>query len=315
MKIAFHTNQICLRGTEIALYDYAYYNREILGNESIIISDKNANLDAYDKFKKEFDVLLYDKFSEVTNFISENNVDVFYAQKAGFNDGKLVPNVKNVVHAVFQYREPHGDKYAYISEWLSKVMSGGKLPSVPYIVDILKYDHNDNLRGELNIPSDATVFGYYGGSDSFNIPFVKNTIINIAKANEKIFFIFMNVDSFIKDQSNIIFLPGSYEFYRKISFINTCDGCLHARAKGESFGLTIAEFSIKNKPVIISTSSVDSAHIEMLGDKCIKYQDPNSLTYAITNFNLIKNSKPDWNAYMEYTPDKVMLQFKKIFLT
>ena len=42
MKIAFHSNQLGLRGTEIALFDYAYYNRELLGNESIIISDINA---------------------------------------------------------------------------------------------------------------------------------------------------------------------------------------------------------------------------------------------------------------------------------
>ena len=44
MKIAFHSNQLGVRGTEIALYDYAFYNREILGNDSIIISDRNNDL-------------------------------------------------------------------------------------------------------------------------------------------------------------------------------------------------------------------------------------------------------------------------------
>ena len=37
-KIAFHSNQLCLRGTEIALYDYAKYSEELLNNESIIIA-------------------------------------------------------------------------------------------------------------------------------------------------------------------------------------------------------------------------------------------------------------------------------------
>ena len=37
-KIAFHSNQLSLRGTEIALYAYAKYNEEILGNKSVIFS-------------------------------------------------------------------------------------------------------------------------------------------------------------------------------------------------------------------------------------------------------------------------------------
>jgi hypothetical protein len=36
MKIAFQSNQLCERGTEIALYDYAYFNKTILNNESVI---------------------------------------------------------------------------------------------------------------------------------------------------------------------------------------------------------------------------------------------------------------------------------------
>ena len=30
-KIAFHTNQLGIRGTEVAVYQYAKYNEEILG--------------------------------------------------------------------------------------------------------------------------------------------------------------------------------------------------------------------------------------------------------------------------------------------
>ena len=32
-------------------------------------------------------------------------------------------------------KEPHGDKYLYISEWLSKKMTGNSKNYVPYIVD------------------------------------------------------------------------------------------------------------------------------------------------------------------------------------
>ena len=57
MKIAFHDNSISLRGTTVALYDYAYYTRKILGNESIILYDKthpSNNEKVYKKFSEEF---------------------------------------------------------------------------------------------------------------------------------------------------------------------------------------------------------------------------------------------------------------------
>ena len=34
MKIAFHDNQLCERGTTVALYDYAHHNETILGNSA-----------------------------------------------------------------------------------------------------------------------------------------------------------------------------------------------------------------------------------------------------------------------------------------
>ena len=39
MKVLFHTLTLNFRGTAVAVYDYAKYNQEILGNESIICYD------------------------------------------------------------------------------------------------------------------------------------------------------------------------------------------------------------------------------------------------------------------------------------
>ena len=44
--IAFHDNNLCLRGTTNAMYAYADYNEKILGNKSIILSSQYGNLDA-----------------------------------------------------------------------------------------------------------------------------------------------------------------------------------------------------------------------------------------------------------------------------
>ena len=53
--IAFHDNNLCLRGSTNAMYAYADYNEKILGNKSIIITTPNGNLDALSKFKNRFD--------------------------------------------------------------------------------------------------------------------------------------------------------------------------------------------------------------------------------------------------------------------
>jgi glycosyltransferase involved in cell wall biosynthesis len=318
MKIAFHSNQLGLRGTEVALYGYALYNREILDNESIIISDKNNDLGAYDKFKAQFDVQLYDNFSEVINWVDKYNVDAVYYQKAGNYDGKIVPNAKNLVHTVFQYNQPHGEVYAYISKWLANHMSNGTLPYVPYLVDILQYDHSSNYREYLNIPKDAIVFGYYGGSDSFNIDFAKRAVIDVAKKRKDIYFLFMNSNNFGESLDNVIFLEGTTDFDKKIGFINTCDACIHARNGGESFGLTVAEFSSKNKPVITTSYCTvalnDLAHLDMLGEKAILYNNYEDLIRILNDFKDIKRLRDDWNCYSIYNPQSVMEQFKNVFL-
>jgi hypothetical protein len=48
--VAFLSNKITLRGTEVAIYDYAHYNETLLGNKSIIITRD------YNRIKNEYDV-------------------------------------------------------------------------------------------------------------------------------------------------------------------------------------------------------------------------------------------------------------------
>ena len=33
INVAFWTNQLCERGTEVSIYDYAHFNETILGNK------------------------------------------------------------------------------------------------------------------------------------------------------------------------------------------------------------------------------------------------------------------------------------------
>ena len=99
----------------------------------------------------------------------------------------------------------------------------------------------------------------------------------------------------------------------KVEFINTCDAMIWARSDGETFGQSIAEFSIKNKP-IIATKVGDLCHVKYLGAKGIWYTNSEKLTNILVNFNPEVEQKKDWNAYREYTPEKVMKIFKQYFL-
>ena len=93
VKIAFHGNSLGERGTSVSLYDYAYYNKYYLGNESIIMYDKNGNRnvpEVIDKFRKEFKLRPYKNWQqEADNILKDENCDILYMIKSGEWDGKI----------------------------------------------------------------------------------------------------------------------------------------------------------------------------------------------------------------------------------
>jgi glycosyltransferase involved in cell wall biosynthesis len=319
MKILFHENQLSYRGTSNAVYNYALFNQEYLNNESIIIHQKNNKNNfapAIEKFKKKFEVHSYTNLNEIDKIVEQTNTDLFYAIKAGKFDEVEAKSCKTVIHSVFKYYEPHGDVYAYVSEWLSNEMTNGVAPFVPHMIAVDKTSLD--LRDELNIPKDAIVFGRHGGETTFDLPFVKKLIVEISKKRKDIYFVFMGTNSFVfksifSPYKNIIFLPKSQDELYKAKFINTCDAYLHARKQGESFGIAVGEFSICNKPVITWANSDEKSHIDILGDKAILYNDANDLNEIIQNFKV--DTSKDWDAYSaEYSAEKVMDKFKSVFI-
>jgi glycosyltransferase involved in cell wall biosynthesis len=173
--------------------------------------------------------------------------------------------------------------------------------------------HNEDMRNQLNIPADAVVFGGYGGSDSFSIPFVHHVVYEIAKNNPNIYFLFANFHRFCPYLPNIIHLPMITDLHEKAKFINTTDAMLWARTYGETFGIAIGEFSSLNKPVICMNIGYP-AHIQLLGEKAILYHGPDDLHDILLHFNPEVERTKDWNAYRDYTPEKVMQIFKKVYL-
>jgi hypothetical protein len=173
-------------------------------------------------------------------------------------------------------------------------------------------DVKTNLRNLLGIPKDAIVFGRHGGRGEFNIPYVFETVYEFAYNNKDKYFVFVNTNKFCKFLPNIIHLPKIIDLELKVEFINTCDAMIWGRNGGESFGLAIAEFSTKNKPVICCKSNQYNAHLDFLGDKAIIYHDKKSLYNILNEFK--KEEDKDWNAYRDYEPEKVMKIFKEVYI-
>jgi hypothetical protein len=309
--IAFHDNNLCLRGTSNAMFEYAKYNEEILGNKSIILSSPNGNLDAYTKFSKRFETHLM-PLHEYENFLLSKKTDFFYFIKAGHNDGGVIEKIPTLIHAVFCVNDPHGYKYFYVSDWLAK--NQGYSPdthSLPHIVK--KFDGQIfDMREKLGIPKNKTVFGYYGGKTEFNITFVHEVIKKITKERDDIVFIFMNVNRFSEHNKNIIHLPGAYDLSVKSSFVHACDAMIHARSGGETFGLAVAEFAVENKPVITYFNSGERNHIDHLGERGIYYQGFEDLYEILTNFKNHIKFDDYYRSYENCSPEIIMDKFKKL---
>lgn len=332
LKVGFFLEHLLVRGTEVAVYDYADCNETLLGNESVVIF-VNRPLSYWDTpkpqdqppsvrelFTRRFGGRFYecDSLEEMDKILLAEGVDLLYLLKGGRKDDKLSCVTLNAVHAVFPPLEPHGDIYACISDWLSHSELGAVVPYVPHMVrlDTTK----QTLHDELGIPRDAVVFGRHGGFESFDLLFAKQAVSDVAATHPDWYFLFLNTEPFCH-LPNVLFLPSTPDLVFKTKFINTCDAMIHARSMGESFGLACAEFSIQNKLVLtwsgFSNPHYHRCHMGILGNKGRYYDNQEQLVALMEwvgqNISVVRSM--DWDAYSEkYNPDVVMKRFDDVFL-
>tara|TARA_A100001201_G_scaffold58007_1_gene55832 strand:+ start:11344 stop:12294 length:951 start_codon:yes stop_codon:yes gene_type:complete len=316
MKIAFHDNSLSLRGTTVAIYDWAYWTREYLNVDPIIMypSTHPANsIDVLEKFEKEFPVFSYDNKNEIDDILTKNECEYFLMEKGGAPDGVISSVSKNLVNAIsgnWNSDWIHGDVYAMGSKWLSKI-TNYTVPYVPYIVHVPEVE--SDMREELSIPKDDLVLGRNGGWETFDLPFVKQAIQQVLEERSDIWFLFQFTQPFIEHE-RVIYLPGSSNMNTKVEFINTCDAMLHARYIGESFGLSCAEFSVRNKPIITYEKSPERNHIDTLGERGIYYENYSEIFHILKNLDKKEINSLEWNCYQEYSPKNVVSKFEEVYL-
>ena len=314
-KIAFQTPCIDVRGTCTAIYDYAHYNETILNNQSIIVVPidylQKSDSTAIDKFKKRFKIFIYNSIENLDAILLLEKCDILYTIKYGKKDGIVSNRFKTVVHCVFDMTEPHGDVYAGVSESLAKKFNQTNF--VPHMASMEPTD-GDDLRSELNIPSNAIVFGRHGGKDTFNLEWAKEVFSRVVRERDDIYFVFLNAHVF-DDHPHIITLQPTADMEYKKKFIRTIDCGLCPESLGHTGGLAIADICAYNKPMMIYDGPVwNTAHIDTMGDKGIYFDTPEKLYELLTVFNPKDYEGKDLNGYRQFDSKSVMEIFKKVFI-
>ena len=259
--------------------------------------------------------------------------DMLYSQKSG--ELRSPPQVDSnslripwAVHAVFQTHQPHGTSFAAISEHIASGQCSGRgreSTYVDYIVDIPQEEAALNItqmrhdkRKELGIPINALVLCRHGGDVTFNIDFVRDNLHVIVGVDDRMHVVLMNTLPVAHSHPRIHELKGESTNLGKAKFFAMCDAMLHARADGETFGLAVAEFSIRNKPVITyngdNIRGYARAHVNLLGHRGLYYHDLSSLKKVVAQ--LVNEGVPDraWNAYENFSSSRIIPKFIQIFI-
>ena len=193
--------------------------------------------------------------------------------------------------------------------------------------------------------------GRYGGYESFDIEHAREAVLQVARSAGHgvgsnggegggglnsggssgscgsggrggvgdIYFLMMNTPPLSEgDEARIVHVPKTSSDEAKSRFIRTCDAMLHARSSGETFGLSVGEFSAHNRPVITSREHTDHGtarfHLDTLGSKGLFYSSKDELVGILTSFDRAAYRRKDNNAYRAFEPASVMKTFERVFL-
>ena len=306
---------LSFRGTEICLYDEMHFAETILGHKSILCLRNGAYNDpnVLIKFKKRFDtIIMFDNVEHLESELLNHNVHALYTIRSKQSCGIQLRKIPMLIHCVY---EVENNNIGLVSAAVSKTVANkyGSNKFVPHMVNL--HDTQDDFRSSLNIPKNTIVFGRHGGADTWDLPMAMEALVRILNTREDIYFIFAVRPLIIRfNHPRLIFLDAFADLEMTRKFVNTCNAMIHAQSLGESFGLSCAEMSTANKPVITWNGGRLQEHLRILGEKCIKYNDADELYKILNTFRPEEVIKKDWRAYGEYIPEKVIAKFDEVFL-
>lgn len=311
-KIALHAPVLDDRGNGTGIQEFALALKYVLGYDPVIVSSKKS-IKIKERFS-EFDCALYDDPKEFSDIVDKKKIDIAHMLVAGDKESYTPTNCKTAIHCVFSMKEPHGNVYAGVSEWLANYFNHTLW--VPYIINIPKT--TDNMRSELGIPSDAFVIGRLGGYEQFDVTIAHEAIKKALNKRSDLWAIFLNTMPFV-DHPRVKYLPSNTDKMYRAKFINTCDAMIHARSDGETFGIAVGEFSSFNKPILTYDAPYwwyMKSHLQILGEKAIKYKTEEELFSYLLQIDKEYVKDVDWDCYSQkFSPSSVANKFKEVFLS
>jgi hypothetical protein len=319
MRVSFDGGRINERGVAVAMFDYAWHGRALLGIEPVILHDVRVppEPEHVKRFAGAFPTLPYASDEEMQRLIERERIDVAYFLKTRRHDSRTARACRTGVHEVFNFFNPHGDAYAYISQSVAEVMTGGRYPAVPLIVDPpppnFAPQGRSNLRESLGVPADALVVGRHGAPDQFNIPFLPRAIEAALERRKDLWVLLLNTARF-SDHERIVHLPTTPDRQGVVDFIAACDVGLNGRRVGENFGLALAEFLAQDRPVLVWEGGRDRNHLALVDDPGFIYRTRADLTRKLCALE-----RRDWGGRWRarvapFAPPAIMRTFADVFL-
>lgn len=316
--ILFYTPHICLRGSSVAIRDYAFYLNSLHGLRTAVAYQPNEprnSLDTIRRWSSLFPILNVNRPDDLQTVARRVSARYVY-QLTSVNAWAPIYNSKLLIHQTGMQPLPVLERnicYSYVSEWSAAFnQPSERHPQnwVPHIVT----KHQETRKGKdfrsiFGIPMNAVVLGRTGGLDTWNIPFVDSCINQALSLRSDLWFVLQNTPRRIS-HPRVIYLPATTSSIIKSAFINACDAMLHARIEGESFGIACGEFSIASKPVITYSGSKERSHLEILGNKALLYSNVNQLLEILHHFC---PQPGDWNCYASFNPLAVTGRFINVF--
>lgn len=314
MRIGFQAGAINERGMSVALHDYAKGVQSVLGHEAFVFySEAGSDASVVEKFSSELTLVSLDGIADPRAATEPYGLDFCYYIRDGRQRPLNLAAERSGVHAVFRHFEPHGDVYAYVSDWLAHWMSNGQAPAVPHIVDLP--EPCGDFRAEHSLPEDAFVVGRYGGFDQFNVPFAPTAVIQALDKRSDLHCVFVNTEKFL-DHPRALFLPAIVGSEEKAKFIAACDAGLNAKKIGESFGLANAEFMALGKPVFSWAGGMDQNHVHLSPAPEWNYRTKRDLVRLLVEYERSEVDSDLARSAMEvYKPAPIMKRFEDVFLS
>jgi len=343
VRILFQSNGLGERGTSRAVWDYAT-QLKLESNHIPVIAlnvstDNNATI--VQKFADNFEIFPYAHLSELHNAANSAALDSAYLIKSGERDDRRVDGIPNYVHAVFRRFQPHGTRYAYVSQWLSEFMwrmtpihrtalrikgadpnvyvsreSGGRSFNwIPHMANPLPPSATKlEVRSEFGIPEEAYVVGSLSGRNEFNIGFVRDWLPSFLALSPRNYFLGPNIEPFL-EHPRALFLPTILNDQLKSNYVNSLDVMLHARQSGESFGLAICEALALGVPVVSCSRGRDRHHVQLLKETGWMYRNRSELETVIGALEVpsVDRGEIARQLVSQFAPNPVMAQFHRVF--